>query len=161
MTRDFVFLRPLGLRLIKMTIENVLNQQLANWNVLNTKLHNYHWFVKGPHFFTLHAKFEELYNEAGSIIDELAERILMVGGKPVATLKEYLEKATINEASSGLSAEEMVQSLVDDFSTVSKELKDGIEVAEQNKDQVTADQLLGIVASLEKHNWMLNSFLGK
>ena len=136
-------------------------QQLANWNVLNTKLHNYHWFVKGPHFFTLHAKFEELYNEAGSIIDELAERILMVGGKPVATLKEYLEKTTIKEASSGLSAEEMVQSLVDDFSTVSKELKDGIEVAEQNKDQVTADQLLGIVASLEKHNWMLNSFLGK
>ena len=27
-------------------------------------LHRYHWYVKGPLFFTLHAKFEELYDEA-------------------------------------------------------------------------------------------------
>ena len=38
---------------------NKLNIQLANWNVINTKLQNYHWFVTGPDFFTLHAKFEE------------------------------------------------------------------------------------------------------
>ena len=29
--------------------------------------------VQGVHFFTLHAKFEELYNNALTTIDELAE----------------------------------------------------------------------------------------
>ena len=41
-----------------MQVETLLNKQLANWNVLYTKLHKYHWYVKGPHFFTLHEKFE-------------------------------------------------------------------------------------------------------
>lgn len=28
------------------TVVNELNQQLADWNVLYTKLHNFHWNVK-------------------------------------------------------------------------------------------------------------------
>ena len=71
-------------------IQSVLNKQVANWSVLYVKLHNYHWYVKGPHFFTLHEKFEELYNEAGATVDELAERLLAIKGYPVATMEEYL-----------------------------------------------------------------------
>ncbi|HVH95332.1 MAG TPA: ferritin-like domain-containing protein, partial [Bacillus sp. (in: firmicutes)] len=43
---------------------HAVNKQVANWTVLYVKLHHYHWFVKGHHFFTLHEKFEELYDEA-------------------------------------------------------------------------------------------------
>lgn len=32
-------------------VVTALNQQVANWTVLYTKIHNYHWYVKGPHFF--------------------------------------------------------------------------------------------------------------
>ena len=49
-----------------------LNQQVANWTVAYTKLHNFHWYVKGPNFFSLHEKFEELYNEASQYVDDLA-----------------------------------------------------------------------------------------
>ena len=56
-----------------------LNQQVANWTVAYTKLHNFHWYVKGPNFFSLHEKFEELYNEASQYVDDLAERILAIG----------------------------------------------------------------------------------
>lgn len=72
----------------KQDVVDVLNEQVANWTVLYTKIHNFHWFVKGPHFFSLHVKFEELYNEASEHIDELAERILAIGGSPVATMKK-------------------------------------------------------------------------
>ena len=37
---------------------------------------------------SLHEKFEELYNEASQYVDDLAERILAIGGNPVATLKK-------------------------------------------------------------------------
>lgn len=33
-----------------MNLENVLNQQIADFNVLYTKLHRFHWYVKGPQF---------------------------------------------------------------------------------------------------------------
>ena len=75
-----------------------LNQQVANWTVAYTKLHNFHWYVKGPNFFSLHEKFEELYNEASQYVDDLAERILAIGGNPVGTLKESLEISIVDEA---------------------------------------------------------------
>jgi starvation-inducible DNA-binding protein len=142
-----------------MTVEQIINQQIANWNVLYTKLHRFHWYVKGPHFFTLHAKFEELYEEAAVTIDEIAEQLLTIGGSPISTLKEYLQLATIEETSENLTAEEMVQTIVHDFSLIIDELKAGMEVAEQHNDEVTSDMFLGLIGKLNKHNWMLQSFL--
>ncbi|MBM7649722.1 starvation-inducible DNA-binding protein [Bacillus ectoiniformans] len=140
---------------------NSVNKQIANWTVLYTKLHNYHWFVKGPQFFALHVKFEEFYTEAGVHIDELAERLLALEGEPVATLKESLDLASIKEAEGKESAEEMVQSLVDDFTVLIKELKEAMDLAAEVSDETTGDMLLSIHQGLEKHVWMLKSFLGK
>src|SRR5690606_29508236 len=105
-----------------MDLQKALNVQVANWSVLYTKLHNYHWYVKGPSFFTLHEKFEELYNEAAEVVDEVAERLLAIGGKPVASLKEYLEVATLEEAGNESTANEMVAALVADYKKIKDEL---------------------------------------
>lgn len=142
-------------------LTDIVNQQIANWSVLYIKLHNYHWYVKGSQFFTLHTKFEELYNEAALHIDELAERLLALGGAPVATMKGCLEKASVKEAVGNETAEEMVGTLVSDFETMIHELKEGMKLADEVGDETTGDMLLGIHQSLEKHVWMLKSFLGK
>ncbi|MGG4451331.1 Dps family protein [Brevibacillus porteri] len=141
------------------TLNSVLNKQVANWTVLYTKLHNFHWNVKGPHFFTLHAKFEELYNEAAANLDSLAERVLSIGGKPVATLAACLNTASITEAEGSETAEQMVETIARDFSILVDELKLAMETADQADDEATADMLLGIRSGLEKHIWMLKSFL--
>ncbi|KMK75629.1 Dps family protein [Alkalihalobacillus pseudalcaliphilus] len=140
-------------------VGTILNKQVANWSVLFIKLHNYHWYVKGPQFFTLHEKFEELYNEAATHIDELAERLLALKGKPLATMQEHLETASVKEATTDLTADDMVADLSKDFDTLIDELKEGMDVAEELGDETTADMLLAIHQSLEKHNWMLRSFL--
>jgi starvation-inducible DNA-binding protein len=137
-----------------------VNKQVANWTVLYMKLHHYHWFVKGHHFFTLHEKFEELYNEANGHIDELAERILTIGGNPVSTLKECLEIASVQEAKGNEKEEEMVRDVCTDFEKIIQELKAARELADQANDEGTADLLLSINGSLEKHVWMLKSYLG-
>jgi starvation-inducible DNA-binding protein len=142
-----------------LTLEQVMNQQIANWNVLYTKLHRFHWYVQGPHFFTLHAKFEELYEEAAGTIDEFAERLLITGGNPISTLKEYMEYATIEETSEILTAEEMVQTVVNDFSQIISELKEARSAAEKVHDEVTNDMFTELIEKLSKHNWMLTSFL--
>ncbi|CAM3768823.1 Dps family protein [Mesobacillus zeae] len=136
-----------------------VNKQVANWTVLYVKLHNYHWFVKGPHFFTLHEKFEELYNEASVVIDEFAERVLALDGKPVGTVKECLEISSIQEASGSENEKDMVRALSEDFSKIVDELQAGIELAQQSEDEGTADMLLGVKKSLRKHLWMFKAYL--
>ncbi|WP_374719868.1 Dps family protein [Parageobacillus toebii] len=142
-------------------LTDIVNKQIANWSVLYIKLHNYHWYVKGPQFFTLHEKFEQLYNEAALHIDELAERLLALGGAPVATMKECLEQSSVKEATGQETDEQMVATIVSDFETMIGELKEGMQVAEEVGDETTGDMLLGIHQSLEKHVWMLKSFLGR
>ena len=145
----------------KTTLTKQLNELVATWSVLYTKLHNYHWYVTGPAFFTLHAKFEELYNEVTLTLDEYAERMLSLGTKPTATLKEHLTLSFIEEASNGETAEEMVQILIDDFQKIMGALEKAMETAAEVGDDRTEDLINGTYQSLEKHSWMLKAFLGK
>jgi len=142
-------------------LHSILNIQVANWSLLGVKLHNYHWYVKGPQFYVLHEKFEELYNAAADYVDELAERLLAIGGKPAASMAQYLKLATLQEASGESSAEEMVRQLIADYVTIAGELKQGIAAADAAGDDATADLFTGMMTDIQKHAWMLNAFLGK
>lgn len=141
-------------------LQAALNLQTANWTVLGVKLHHYHWYVSGTQFFTLHVKFEELYNEAAGYVDALAERLLAIGGQPASTMKQYLSLSAIEEGQGGEDAKAMVGQLIKDFTMIAGELKAAITQAEELSDQPTADLLIGIRTSVEKHAWMLNAYLG-
>ena len=66
-----------------------LKQLLADYQVFYTNLRGFHWNIKGHGFFVLHGKFEDMYNNAAEKVDELAERILMLGGEPENKFSEY------------------------------------------------------------------------
>ncbi|TVX97113.1 Dps family protein [Cohnella terricola] len=136
-----------------------LNVQLSNWSVLYIKLHHYHWYVKGPHFPVLHAKFEELYELAALKLDELAERILAIEGNPVSTMKEFLAHATIKEADKAKSENDMLSATIADLRELIEGLQAASEAAEDGKDTATADILTGQIEELQKQVWMLKSTL--
>ncbi|HEY2421473.1 MAG TPA: Dps family protein [Neobacillus sp.] len=144
-----------------MLLTETLNKQVANFSVLYMKLHQFHWYVKGENFFTLHPKFEEMYTEAALHLDTLAERMLSLRALPTATLKEQLKISSIKEATSDENAQQMVKALADDFDLICRGLTEGITVAEDNDDQPTADLFISIRTSLEKHRWMLEAYLGE
>lgn len=144
-----------------LSVTDTLNKQVANMGLLYVKLHNYHWYVKGEGFYTLHAKFQELYDEIAKHYDDLAERLLSLGGRPVGTMAETLKLSTLQEASGSEEAGTMVGQLIQDFTTVANEMKEGIAAADSAGDQPTADMLTSIRNSLEKHCWMLRAYLGK
>jgi starvation-inducible DNA-binding protein len=138
---------------------NFLNQLLSNQFVMYVKLHRYHWFVQGRHFFQLHAKFEELYNLFADHLDELAERILMIDGKPLATMSKYLKEATLDEANADDKEAEMITQLIEDFQQMVGEIRrTGIPYASELRDEPTADMLIAIQANLEKYVWMLQAY---
>ena len=134
----------------------VLNKQVANFSVLFTKLHHFHWYVTGPQFYPLHEKFEAFYDEVNELYDAFAERILMIGGQPISNLKGYLAITSLKEASGMEKAEDMLKHILDDFKLVAVELKEALAVSQELGDEVTADLIIGTLASFEKHIWMLN-----
>ncbi|MFA5006105.1 MAG: DNA starvation/stationary phase protection protein [Candidatus Izemoplasmatales bacterium] len=134
-----------------------LNRRVADFGVLFVKLHNYHWLVTGPHFHQLHALFETLYDEVAERLDEVAERILQLGGVPFATLKEFLAQTSIPEARGNETPTEMVNQTIYDFTTVNEAVREAIRTAQTDGDEVTADLLVGISKSFEKHLWMLGA----
>jgi starvation-inducible DNA-binding protein len=144
-----------------MTIQSELNLQIANWSLLYTKLHRFHWYVKGPLFFTLHAKFEELYDESALVVDQVAERLLALGGEPIATMKEYLETATIQETANEAKASDMVATLVKDYKHINESLKQLADLAESENDTITNDLAVGLIEKIDTHVWMLNAYLGE
>jgi starvation-inducible DNA-binding protein len=101
-----------------------------------------------------------LYNEAGLHLDVIAERILALRGQPIATMKEQLAAASIKEARGTENANQMVSQLANDFEMLTGELTKAIEDAEKNEDQPSADMLIGIRQSIEKHTWMMKAYLG-
>ncbi|WEG11965.1 DNA starvation/stationary phase protection protein [Pullulanibacillus sp. KACC 23026] len=141
---------------------NFLNQELSNFYVLHVKLHRYHWYIQGHHFFNLHALFESLFEEMAERIDTLAERILAIGGKPLATMSKFLDEATIKEAQADVKEDEVISHLESDLSQIVKEVKEtGFSLTDEAKDKPTEDLLIGLVGDFEKHLWMLQAYQAK
>jgi len=132
-----------------------LNKQVANLSVFFTKLHHFHWYVTGPNFYALHAKFEEFYDEVNELYDAFAERLLMIGGNPVSNLKGYLAITSLKEASGLEKPADMVQHILDDFKLLVTEFKEALVLSQAENDEATADMLITSIASFEKHIWML------
>ncbi|MCL4109876.1 UNVERIFIED_CONTAM: hypothetical protein GTU68_028785 [Idotea baltica] len=144
---------------IKDTVEQ-LNQLLCNYQIYYQNLRNYHWNIAGEHFFDLHIKFEELYNEAKLNIDEIAERVLTLRQKPISTLAEYLKNADIKENSTD-DPKKMVSNILEDHKKIISNLRKVIETAGNAKDEGSIDMTAGFLASVEKNSWMLAAWLNK
>lgn len=138
---------------------NFLNQLLSNYFILYVKLHRYHWYIKGTHFFQLHEHFERLYNETAAELDALAERIMMIGGKPLATMSMYLKQGTLEEANADDTESEIISQLINDFEKVTEEIRElGLPLAFEQEDEPTSDLLVGQQARFEKEIWMLHAY---
>jgi len=139
-----------------------LNELLANYHIHYQKVRGCHWNVKGNNFFTLHLKFEELYTEALTTIDELAERILTLGKAPYSTFADYIKESTIEEINTiGLKDTAMVKAIVGDMATLIKMERDLLEITADAGDDGTNDMINRFMQFKEKNTWMLRSFINE
>ena len=141
-------------------LQDKLNAYLANQQVAYIKLHNLHWYVTGRGFFTLHAKLEELYDQTAKVIDDVAERILALGGAPVASLRQSLSLTAVKELDDvPISSDETVKALISDTEYWIRDTREIVKLAEAEDDVVTADQFTGYLAAYEKLLWMLKVYM--
>lgn len=139
------------------TVIDHLNGVLADAVVFYYKLHNYHWFVKGPKFFTLHAQFEKMYDAWAEHVDDTAERILQLGGKPQPTLAAALQASAIAEEAGAPDAKAMVNNTITDLHTQRERILATIKAADATGDRPTCNILDGVNDAIEKTIWMLEA----
>ncbi len=138
-----------------------LNHYLADLQILYAKLHAYHWNLEGPMFFPLHEKLQEIYEAVAESIDEIAERILMIGHRPLTKLGDYQKHAKIKEAESEkVGDDQTVRELLGDHQHLIKSIRGIIETAGEIGDEGTVDLVTGELRAHEKTVWMLSAHLG-
>lgn len=137
-----------------------LNKLLADYQMYYQNLRGLHWNVKGAMFFMLHEKYEELYNQASEVIDEIAERILMVGGEPLHTFDDYLATATLKEVKNVSNGNSGVETVLENTRFLLESFNEILEVASKTGDEGTAAMISEWIGYAEKQIWMLESYLG-
>ena len=112
-------------------------------------------------FRDLHLLFDEFAEQVYGTIDEMAERVRMIGQNPVSRIEEFQKTASIRSAKDSTDMREMIAEADGNVLIVIKEMRDAIKTAENGNDPGTADVLTKFVRIHEKHEWWLRDILEK
>jgi starvation-inducible DNA-binding protein len=119
-----------------------------------------HWNVKGPHFGALHRLFEEFYTGLADGADDLAERIVTLGGTACGTTQVLAQQTRLppypTDAYDGMAH---VRALSERYAQVAKALRQGIDQTDDAGDADTADLLTEQSRAVDKMLWMLEAHL--
>ena len=126
----------------------LLNVLLANYQTYYQNLRGVHWNIKGKRFFELHVKFEELYTTAQEQVDEIAERILTLGGVPFHTLESYVKHAS-------------VRLVIDTISALLPLEREILDFSDEINDEGTHSLMSDFISGQEKNVWMLKAYLNE
>ena len=141
-------------------VNKILNNVLADGNVLYIKLRKFHWNLDGDNFMELHKLFEEQYEDVAEAIDEVAERIATLGGTAIGTTSEFSKLSQLKENPGKVPTnQEMLKELVADHETIVKSLRKALDDCnEKYGDAGTSDFLTGLMQEHEKMAWKLRKY---
>lgn len=138
-----------------------LRHQVANAFVLYVNYKHYHWQAYGPLFRDLHLLFEELAQQVLGTIDDLAERVRMIGGDPPANLGQLADLASVTLASPRGTMRDMVDEAARNEMVVIREMRSAATVADEHNDPGSVDLFSRFVQIHEKQEWWLREILRK
>ena len=142
-------------------LANKLNVLLANYSVFYQNTRGYHWNIKGEKFFELHVKFEELYNNLLLKIDEVAERILTLGGRPEHTYSSYVKSSEIKESKKVEDGLKAVEEIIAAFKVLIISQRELLNLSSDTNDEGTNALMSDYIREQEKMVWMYSAYLGK
>ncbi|CAH9065879.1 hypothetical protein PSECIP111951_03457 [Pseudoalteromonas holothuriae] len=136
-----------------------LNTLLSSYQIQYMNARGFHWNIKGRNFFELHLKFEEIYNLLLEKVDEIAERILTIEGKPLHAFSDYLEASKITEAKNISDGTEALNNLLNGYKTLIAMQREILEQAGDAQDEGSAALMSDYIKEQEKLVWMLKAYL--
>lgn len=138
----------------------LLNDYMSNLKVMNNNLYNMHFNIVGASFFGMHKKLQDYYEKLALMYDSAAERIKMLGGYPITSLKKISEVSTIKSMSSmDYTGKQVLEVLDNDFSFLTSYTRDLLDFFNSKGDIYTTNMLADNLNFFEKELWMIQSSL--
>lgn len=134
-----------------------LNGELATAWIIGFNAKRYHWMVSGPHFRDYHLRFDDLHAAVDGTVDELGERIRMLGGTPIHTPTQMEAQSAVktSDPRKKPDAKAMLNEALEAQAKVISLLHLGIDLASKENDPGTADLLTRFVQVHQKEAWFL------
>ena len=146
--------------MMKKEIALELNQYLANIGVSYIKLHNLHWNVVGKDFKAVHEYLETLYDAFAGVLDGVAELLKMGGSTPLASMKEYLEVASIQElASEKIKTSDALEVVLSDMEILKAQAESIRSAAIEEDDYSIVNIMENDLKEYSKTIWFLSAML--
>jgi starvation-inducible DNA-binding protein len=138
-----------------------LNQILADTMTLRDLYKKHHWQVSGETFYQLHLLFDKNYEEQVELVDEIAERIQMLGGVSYAMAADVAENTNIPRPPKG--REEVpvqISRLLTAHEVILQRARASARKASELGDDGTNDLLVSdVIRTNEKQVWFLAEHL--
>lgn len=136
----------------------LLNGCLASGIDLYLQTKQAHWNVKGPQFIALHELFDKVAENVEGGIDEMAERVVMLGGTALGTTQVVQRASALKPYPTDIvKGSDHVEALAGALATYGKQVRAAIETATQAGDADTADLFTGISRDVDKQLWFVEA----
>jgi starvation-inducible DNA-binding protein len=134
-----------------------LNQLLADTMTLRDMYKKHHWQVSGPTFYQLHLLFDKHFEEQAKLVDEIAERIQLLGGVSLAMAPDIAEATLIPRPPKGREAVPVqISRLLHAHEIVLKQARTMARLASEQDDQGTNDLLVSsVIRTNELQVWFV------
>ena len=136
-----------------------LNQLLADFQIYYTNLRGYHWHIRGPLFYQLHAQFEKWYDATAEKIDEIAERLLQLEAIPENRVSVLVGQSKIKETTQMSDSAQILPEILDNYKVLMAIERETLHTASEAGDEVTVALMGDLLAEQEKEIWMLTAYL--
>src|SRR5579862_8784627 len=142
------------------SVEN-LNQVLADTMTLRDMYKKHHWQVAGHTFYQLHLLFDKHHGEQDELVDEIAERIQVLGGISLAMAADVAETTIIPRPPRGREeAPVQISRLLEAHEAILKEARTMAKQASDAGDDGTNDLLVSdVIRTNELQVWFLAEHL--
>ncbi|MDX2153328.1 MAG: DNA starvation/stationary phase protection protein Dps [Bryobacteraceae bacterium] len=138
----------------------LLEPSLAAAVDLRTQAKQAHWTVKGPHFLQLHELFDKAADELDEHADDLAERMIQLGGQTAGTARAAAAQSPIEEYPLAIRAgRDHVEAFSNRLAAFGKLIRENIDKAAAAGDADTADLFTEISRAADKLLWFVEAHL--
>jgi len=136
----------------------LLQARLAEAVDLQSQLKVAHWNVKGPSFIALHELFDKLHDEVAAHVDDIAERLVALGGVARGTVRQAAATTTLPEYPlNTVAGSDHVDAVAQGIAAFGRNVRESIDAAGEIGDAGTEDLFTGISRSLDKALWFVEA----
>ena len=143
------------------TSVKALNQVLADTMTIRDLYKKHHWQVAGHTFYSLHLLFDKHYEEQAELVDEIAERIQLLGGLAIAMAPDVAELTQIERPPKGREPVPVqISRILEAHEQILIYARKAAEEASEGGDEGTNDLLISdVVRRNEMQVWFVSEHL--